>query len=98
ETFEWFGSQQGWLQGREYEAAARITAGDHRQALDVLRSMEEHAAWMTPDQRAACQHNLGLCATEAWEFEEAARAFAQAAESFALLGNVVVGGKCAGAG
>ena len=94
ESFDWFGDRSGWLRAREYEAAARISAGDHRQALDILRSIGEYALDMTPEHRAVHLHNMGLCASEAGEFEEAARAYANAAESFRSLGNVAYVVKC----
>jgi tetratricopeptide (TPR) repeat protein len=97
ETFQWFGSRHGWLQAREYEAGARAMAGDHRQALEIYRSMGEYVHEMTPEQRAARRHNMGVAAAAAGEFEEAARAYAHAAEDFASLGNVVDGVRCRGA-
>ena len=94
ETFLWFGNRGGWLKARSYEAVARLGAGDYRQALDVCRSMEPYLDEMTPEHRAARLHNMGLCATENREFDEAARAYAGAAEAFVSLGNIVNGVKC----
>jgi tetratricopeptide (TPR) repeat protein len=94
ESFEWFGDRDGWLRAQTYEAAARLTAGDYRQALDIWRSMEPYVPEMTEADRARRLHNMALCAGEQGEFGEAAQAYARAAELFAAAGDVVGGVKC----
>ena len=56
--------------------------------------MEPYVKEMTPEHRAARLHNMGRCATERGDFDEAAEAYARAAEVFASLGNVVNGVRC----
>jgi tetratricopeptide (TPR) repeat protein len=94
ESFLWFGDRTGWLKAQDYDACARLSAGDYRQALDIWRAVEPYVREMTPEHRAARLHNMGRCATEGGEFDEAAQAYAGAAEVFAAVGNVVNGVKC----
>lgn len=94
ESFLWFGNRAGWIKAQDYEGCARLSAGDYRQALDIWRAVGPYVREMTPEHRAARLHNMGRCASEAGEFDEAAEAYAGAAEVFAYVGNVVNGVKC----
>jgi tetratricopeptide (TPR) repeat protein len=94
ENFLWFGDREGWLKAVDFEASALFSSHDYRAALEVWRSMDRYAHLLTDEARAAHLHNLGLCASESGEFDEAARSYALAAEAFDHLGLPVNRVKC----
>jgi tetratricopeptide (TPR) repeat protein len=94
ETYLQFGSRAGWLKARTYEGAALFSRCDYAGAASVWRSMEAYAALLTPEERAMLLHNIGLCACETGDLEEAARSFSRAATEFDRLGFTVNRAKC----
>jgi tetratricopeptide (TPR) repeat protein len=94
ERFLQFGDREGWLKAVDSEAGALYSSHDYRAALAAWRSMEQYSAEMSAPFRAAWLHNIGLCADDAGNFDEAARAYAVAAEAFERLGAAVYRTKC----
>ena len=94
ETYRDFGNYRSWLQAVEYEAAAYYSAHNHKHALELWRSMEEHAALLGADLQASRLHNMGACAGALGDFDEAARWYAAAAEAFERVGLLVHRVKC----
>ncbi len=94
ENFLEYGDREGWLKAIDSEAGALYSSHDHRAALAAWQSMERYSDEMSEQFRAAWLHNIGLCADDAGEFEEAARRYALAAEAFERLGAPVYRMKC----
>ncbi|HEY2324389.1 MAG TPA: tetratricopeptide repeat protein [Thermoanaerobaculia bacterium] len=94
ENFLEFGDREGWLKAVNFEATALYFGGDCRAALAAWRSMEKYAHELTAEHRAGWLHNLGMCASDAGDFEEAVRSYALAAEAFERLGLPVNRVKC----
>lgn len=80
-----FGDREGWLKAIDFEAAAFFSGNDYRAAQELWRSMQKYAHLLSDEARATNLHNLGLCASESGEFDEAARCYALAAEAFDRL-------------
>jgi len=85
-SFLQFGERDSWLKAIDFEAGALFSSHDYRGALQVWRSKDQYLHLLSEEGRAAHLHNLGLCAAEAGEFNEAARSYALAAEAFDRLG------------
>lgn len=97
ENFLEFGDREGWLKAIDSEAAALYSSHDHRAALAAWKSMEKYSDEMSEQFRAAWLHNVGLCADDAGDFDEAVRYYARAAEGFEKTGSLVyrVNSRCA---
>lgn len=89
-----FGDREGWLKAVDSVAAALYSSHDYRAALAAWKSMERYSDEMNAQFRAAWRHNIGLCADDAGDFDEAARCYAIAAEAFERLGAPVYRVKC----
>ena len=94
ETYRDFHNHRSWLQAVEYEAAAYYSAHNYKHALELWRSMEEHAAILGGDLQASRLHNMGACAGALGDFDGAARWYAAAAEAFERVGLLVHRVKC----
>ena len=93
-SFLRFGERDSWLKAVDFEANALYSSHDYRAALKVWRSKDKYLHLMSEEARAAHLHNLGLCAADAGEFDEAARSYALAAEAFDRLGLAANRVKC----
>jgi tetratricopeptide (TPR) repeat protein len=94
ETYRDFGKHRSWLQAIDFEAAAFYSAQNYKRALELWRSMGEHAEFLTSEAQATRLHNLGLCANALGDFDEAARNYAAAGQEFERLGLLVNRIKC----
>jgi tetratricopeptide (TPR) repeat protein len=94
ETYRDFGNHRAWLNAIDFEAAAYYSAQNYTRALELWRSMGEHAELLSRDQAARRLHNIGICASATGDFAEAARSFAAAGEEFEHLGLLVNRVKC----
>lgn len=94
ETYLELGSREGWLKAREFEGAALFSRQDYAGAAAVWTSMETYGVLLSAEQRAALLHNIGFCACETGNLDEAARCFALAAMEFDRLGLHVNRAKC----
>jgi len=94
ETYGDFGNHRARLHAIDFEAGAHYCAHNYKHALELWRSLEEHAELLGPQMQATRHHNIALCASALGDFDEAARNYAAAGEQFERLGLLVNRVKC----
>jgi len=94
ETYGDFGNHRARLHAVDFEAAAHYSAQNYKRALELWRSLEEHAELLGPHMQATRLHNIGICASALGDFDEAVRSHAAAGEQFERLGLLVNRVKC----
>ncbi|HEV8433749.1 MAG TPA: hypothetical protein VGR95_10085 [Thermoanaerobaculia bacterium] len=93
-TFLEFGSRVSWLKALQFEAAALFSQGGFAEAREVWRVCEAYAELIDPADHAVLLYNLGMCASELGDGDEAAHYLSPAAAAFEKLGHRVPGAKC----